>query len=156
MLEKIRAIEKAIGTIYPLIEAALDADFSKEDALKVYERLRFLGGLADDLVARLKVLHEIISMERALVSSVSERFYVYCCAVGDQQVELSLRVLSEASGSMWHDLAFAARHWQRMNSIGAHPKLSSTPIRSYAVMGYNCLSGTLRRVEQAEIDAALT
>jgi len=60
----------------------------------------------------------------------------------------------EASGSSWHNLPFAASHWQRVEKYRDKPGRKGLGIY-YSIAAYDPQTGKLRKVEQVEIDKAL-
>ena len=117
---------------------------------KLKDRLPFVAAMSDTLEA----LSFRISAQRHHKWATQERYYVYTSGRFGQTFEPSLDALRDASGSSWHNLPFAAAHWQTVEKYRDRPDRKGKPIY-YSIMAYSPETGKLRKVEQAEIDKAL-
>lgn len=126
------------------------------DLLDLYAGLEDRVKMLSTMKSLLEGLHFKIGAERHHRWATSERFYVYISERYGKAVEASLTALGEASGSPWHDLRFAAKHWKRMEEDSLRPNLHrrGEPPR-YWIMAYDPNTGRIRKVDRAEIDAAL-
>lgn len=126
------------------------------DLLDLYKKLEGREAYLATMQSQIRGLSFKIGAERHHRWATAERFYVYVSERYGKPVEASLDALGEASGGSWHDLQFAAKHWQRMEESALKPNPHRKGRASrYWIMGYSPNTGQIRKLDQAEIDAAL-
>lgn len=139
---------------YKAVNALGACSLEDQEFLDLYEKLKDRQAFAEQAVSTLEALSFRIGAERHHQWSTQERYYVYISGRFGQTFEPSLDALKEASGSSWHNLPFAAAHWQTVEKYRDRPGRKGGPIY-YSIMAYDPQTGRLRKVEQAEIDKAL-
>lgn len=126
------------------------------DLLDLYKKFEQREAYLSDMRSQMRGLSFAIGAERHHRWATSERYYVYVSERYGDAVEASLGALGEASAGSWHDLHFAAKHWQRMEEVSLKPNPHRKGRASrYWIMAYDPHTGQIRKVAQAEIDAAL-
>ena len=139
---------------YKAVNALSTCSLEDQEFLDLYEKLKDRQTFAAQVATILEALSFKIGAERHHKWATQERFFVYISGRFGQTFEPSLDALKEASGSSWHNLPFAASHWQTVEKYRDRPDRKGKPIY-YAIMAYDPQTGKLRRVEQVEIDKAL-
>ena len=138
---------------YKAVNALGACSLEDQEFLDLYDKLKDRQTFAAQVATILEALSFKIGAERHHKWSVQERYYVYISGRFGQTFEPSLDALKDADGS-WHNLPFAAVHWQRVEKYRAKPGRKGGPIY-YSIMAYDPQTGKLRKVEQAAIDKAL-
>jgi hypothetical protein len=147
-------LDASLATAFRTLEALRMVSVDERPLLDLSKALASTELLVGDLKTSLRGLIDTIVAERYYRWRTQERYYVYISFRFNEERAPSMHALGEASGSSWHDLHFAALHWQRMEQMNERPGRKGGVIH-YAIMAYNPESGQIRKVEQSEIDAAL-
>lgn len=126
-----------------------------QEFLALYDNLKDRQAFVEEMAAKIKNLMNTVASERYFRWRTEERFYVYMSFRFGKPIEASLHSLGEASGSSWHDLHYAALHWQRMEKMNERTGRKGGEIH-YSIMAYSPHTGQIRKLDQVEIDAALS
>jgi hypothetical protein len=154
--ELLEAFDAGMGAAWKALNALKLVSVDNVDLLDLYKKFEHREACLRDMETQMRDLSFAIGAQRHHLWATSDRFYVYVSERYGKPVEASLGSLGEASGSSWHDLHFAAKHWQRMEeaSLRPSPHRKGEPAR-YWIMAYSPNTGQIRKLTQAEIDAAL-
>ena len=152
--ETFATFDAGLTMAYKAVNALGASSLEDQEFLDLYEKLKDRQTFAAQVATILEALSFRIGAERHHKWSVQERYYVYISGRYGQTFEPSLDALKEASGSSWHNLPFAASHWQRVEKYRDKPGRKGLGIY-YSIAAYDPQTGKLRKVEQVEIDKAL-
>jgi len=151
--ETLAEFDAGLNQAYRAVNTLGACSLEDQEFLDLYEKLKDRQMFAASMATTLEALSFRIGAERHHKWLVSERYYVYVSGRYGQTIEPSVGALKDAHGT-WHNLPFAAAHWQTMEKMRDKPNRKGGPIY-YSIMAYSPETGKLRKVEQAEIDKAL-
>jgi hypothetical protein len=152
--ETFATFDAGLTMAYKAVNALGASSLEDQEFLDLYEKLKDRQTFAAQVATILEALSFRIGAERHHKWSVQERYYVYISGRYGQTFEPSLDALRDASGSSWHNLPFAAAHWQTVEKYRDKPGRKGPGIY-YSIAAYDPQTGKLRKVEQVEIDKAL-
>ena len=152
--ETFATFDAGLTMAYKAVNALGASSLEDQEFLDLYEKLKDRQTFAAQVATILEALSFRIGAERHHKWATQERYYVYTSGRFGQTFEPSLDALRDASGSSWHNLPFAAAHWQTVEKYRDRPDRKGKPIY-YSIMAYSPETGKLRKVEQAAIDKAL-
>lgn len=154
--ELLEAFDANLNTAWKALNDLHKVSVENVDLLDLHKALEGREAYLSTMLSQMRGLSIKIGAERHHRWATSERYYVYISERYGDPVEASLDALGEASGSSWHDLHFAAKHWRHMeeNSQKPNPHRRGKPSR-YSIMAYDPNTGQIRKVTQTEIDTAL-
>lgn len=154
--ELLDEFDAGLASAWKALNALKLVSVDNVDLLDLYKKFEQREACLRDMENQMRALSFIIGAERHHRWRTAERYYVYISERYGDPVEASLGALGEASGSSWHDLHFAAKHWQRMEAISDKPNPHRRGVPSrHSIMAYDPNTGQIRKVAQEEINAAL-